>query len=219
MAVVDRVRDLVVPLAAAASIDLYDVEHNGGLVRVLVDAADGVDLNRIARLSRAVSRTLDKHDAVPGRYTLEVSSPGLERPLRTPDHFRRAVGSSVKVKTVPGYEGSRRLSGVLDHVDDHGIKVHDDTGDVYRVGYSEVISARTIFEWGPSSRVSGRKPSGQPAGARSRPSRVSGRKSSGQLARARPHPSRVSGRKRSGQLARARSRPSRRLNQQGDAKS
>lgn len=150
MAIVDRVRDLVTPLASAVSLDLYDVEHNGGVLRVLVDADGGVDLDRIARLSRSVSRTLDEHDLVPGRYTLEVSSPGLERPLRTEDHFRRAVGSKVKVKTFPGYEGPRHLRGVIDTVDSHSIKVRDDSGVVHQIGFGEVTSARTVFEWGPS---------------------------------------------------------------------
>ena len=151
MAIVDRVRELVAPLAEAASVDLYDVEHNGGTVRVLVDADGGVDLDAIARLSRSVSRALDDHDdLVPGRYTLEVSSPGLERPLRTPEHFRRAAGSEVRVKTRPGFDGPRRLSGTLEAVADDGVAVRDADGELCRVAYEQLASARTVFHWGPS---------------------------------------------------------------------
>ena len=152
MAIVDRVRELVVPLAQAASVDLYDVEHHGGMVRILVDADEGVDLKALARLSRSVSRALDEHDLIDGRYTLEVSSPGLERPLRTPDHFQRAAGSEVKVKTRPDFDGPRRLTGVLEAVADDGVDLRAEDGQVSHIAFEHLASARTVFEWGPGHR-------------------------------------------------------------------
>lgn len=152
MAIIDRVRELVTPLAEAASVDLYDVEHHGAMVRVLVDSDRGVDLDVLARLSRSVGRALDEHDLIDGRYTLEVSSPGLERPLRTPDHFRRAAGSEVKVKTLPGFDGPRRLTGVLEAVADDGVDLRDGEGLLSRIAFEHLASARTVFEWGPGSR-------------------------------------------------------------------
>ena len=148
MAIADRVRELVAPLAEAVSVDLYDVEHHGGVVRVLVDADGGIDLDVIARLSRSISRALDEHDPIPGRYTLEVSSPGLERPLRTPEHFRRAAGSTVKVKTLAGFDGPRRLTGILEAVADDGVDLRSTDGEVCRIAYEQLASARTVFEWG-----------------------------------------------------------------------
>ncbi|MXZ95032.1 MAG: ribosome maturation factor RimP [Acidimicrobiaceae bacterium] len=148
MAIADRVRELVAPLAEAVSVDLYDVEHHGGVVRVLVDADGGIDLDVIARLSRSISRALDEHDLIPGRYTLEVSSPGLERPLRTPEHFRRAAGSTVKVKTLAGFDGPRRLTGTLEAVADDGVDLRSPEGEVCRIAYEQLASARTVFEWG-----------------------------------------------------------------------
>ena len=152
MATADRVRELVTPLAEAASVDLYDVEHHGGTVRILVDSDGGVDLDALARLSRSVGRALDEHDLMDGRYTLEVSSPGLERPLRTPDHFRRAAGSEVKVKTLPEFDGPRRLTGVLEAVADDGVDLREPDGQVSRIAFEHLASARTVFEWGPGSR-------------------------------------------------------------------
>ena len=148
MAIVDRVRELVTPLAEDASVDLYDIEHHGGVVRVLVDADGGVSLEAIARLSRSVSRALDEQDLIPGRYTLEVSSPGLERPLRTPEHFRRAAGSEVRVKTHAGFAGPRRLRGILEAVADDGVDLRSEDGEVCRIAYEQLASARTVFEWG-----------------------------------------------------------------------
>lgn len=154
MTVVDRVRELVAPLVEADSLELYDVEHNGGVVRVLVDHPDGLDIDAITRLSRSISHALDEHDPIPGRYTLEVSSPGLERPLRTPDHFRGAVGSTVKIKTRPDHEGPRRISGELVGVDERSIRVRTDD-EVCTVEMGEISSARTVFEWGPTPRPGG----------------------------------------------------------------
>ena len=151
MAIVDRVRQLVAPLAEAASVDLYDVEHHGGVVRVLVDADGGIDLDAIARLSRSVSRALDDHDVIPGRYTLEVSSPGLERPLRTPEHFRRVTGSEVRVKTQAAFDGPRRLTGTLEAAGDDGVELRSD-GATFRIAYEQLASARTVFEWGSGPR-------------------------------------------------------------------
>ena len=160
MAIIDRVRALVAPLAEAASVDLYDVEHNGGVVRVLVDADGGISLDAIARLARSISRALDEQDLIPGRYTLEVSSPGLERPLRTPEHFRRAAGSEVRVKTQPGFEGPRRLTGILEGVADDGVDLRGTDGEVCRIAYEQLASARTVFEWGsgPQQRQRSQRP-------------------------------------------------------------
>ncbi len=163
-AVADRIRDLVAPMVEAESARLYDVEHNGGVLRVLVDADGGIGLDAITRLARAVSRELDAHDPIPGRYTLEVSSPGLERRLRTPDHFRGAVGSPVKLKTAPDFDGPRRVAGVLAGADDDGVEIREAgegadesagdsaAGASRRVGYDEITWARTVFEWGPAPK-------------------------------------------------------------------
>ncbi len=120
---VERVRAVVEPVVAAADLDLYDVELAGGTLRVLVDAAGGVDLAVLGAVTRAVSEALDADDPLPGRYTLEVSSPGLERKLRTPAHFAAALGKKVSVRTVPGTEGERRVEGELTAADDDGVVV------------------------------------------------------------------------------------------------
>ena len=120
MAVVDRVRELVAPVVADVGADLYDVEFNGGILRILVDRDGGIDIDSIKTISKSSSRVLDDADPIPGRYTLEVSSPGLERPLRTRAHYEGAVGELVKVKTFAEVDGGRRFTGTLVGADDNG---------------------------------------------------------------------------------------------------
>jgi ribosome maturation factor RimP len=152
--VADRVRDLVLPILADRHVDLYDVEHAGGVLRVVVEREGGLDLDALSDVTRAVSRALDEADPLTGRYTLEVTSPGLERTLRTPEHFAGAVGETVKIKTTPGVDSERRIEGVLAAADDLGISVRVGEGDadVRRLTYDEVVRARTVFKWGPGTR-------------------------------------------------------------------
>jgi ribosome maturation factor RimP len=158
MTVAERVRDLVQPLLADRDLDLYDVELAGPVLRVVLDRPEGLDLDALSDATRAVSRALDEADPIPGHYTLEVTSPGLERALRTPQHFARAVGETIRVRTVPGDEGDeRRVAGVLTAADDDGITVRTGTDDAgapveRRLAYPEVERARTVFEWGPGDK-------------------------------------------------------------------
>jgi ribosome maturation factor RimP len=162
VSVADRVRDLVLPILAERRLDLYDVELAGPVVRVVVDSPGSLDLDVVADATRAVSRVLDEADPISGHYTLEVTSPGLERTLRTPQHFERAVGEKVKIKTVPALESERRVEGVLETADPGGIAVRtegDTTGEpaVRRLRYDEIVRARTVFEWGSSAKPTGGK--------------------------------------------------------------
>ncbi len=148
----DRVRDLIVPLVTAADLDLYDLDLNGGVLQVLVDRAGGADIDAIAKLSRTISRALDEHDPIAGSYALEVSTPGLERPLRTPQHFAQAVGMTVKVKTKPGTDGERRVEGTIAAADDTTVTVQSADGSTRTLHHDEIERARTTFEWGAAPK-------------------------------------------------------------------
>jgi ribosome maturation factor RimP len=139
-----RLRDLVEPLLSAQDVELVDLELKPKLVRVTVDREGGVDLDTISDVTQLVSSLLDAHDPLPSSYALEVSSPGLERPLRTPDHYRRFQGSTISVKTRPEVEGERRIEGILTDVDDEGFTVNG-----RHLSFADVEKARTVFEWGP----------------------------------------------------------------------
>jgi ribosome maturation factor RimP len=147
VSVSDRVRDVVEAPLETSGLELVDVEHTGALLRVSVDRPGGVDLDAISDASRLVSEALDRTDVVPGRYVLEVSSPGVERPLRTPEHFRRFVGTRVAVRTRPDTEGERRVEGELEAADDEGVVVAG-----RRLAYQEIDRARTVFVWEPAAK-------------------------------------------------------------------
>jgi ribosome maturation factor RimP len=141
----ERVSALVTPLLQARGHELYDVVHGGATLQVFVDGT--FDLEEIGALTREISAALDDADPIDGRYTLEVSSPGLERTLRTPRHFASAIGERVKVKTTPDVDGERRVEGTLESADADGIVVGG-----RRLGHADIERARTVFVWGTTEK-------------------------------------------------------------------
>jgi len=146
------VEALVRPVVESAGLELWDVslrnEAGRRVLRVMVDRRGGVDLEAISETSERVSRRLDLEgfDPGPGSYSLEVTSPGVERALREPRHFARSMGRRVRIETKAAVEGSRNHVGTLVSADAEGIAVSTEGGDL-RLDYADVRSARTIFDW------------------------------------------------------------------------
>ncbi len=155
-----RLWGLIEPYLAAEGIELDDLEVAGSggasLVRVIVDSATPMDVDTLARLSRGLSRLLDEADPLPGSYTLEVTSPGLERSLRRPRHFEKAVGREVRIKTKRPVEGSQHLRGVLTATGPDGVTLETETGGV-TVAFDDVASARTVFSWDAAPKPGARR--------------------------------------------------------------
>ncbi len=168
----DAVRRIAEPLAAEHGLELIDVEwstaRGGQILRVSIDrpetetaappvsavpvsadvgpSVDGVTLDDCVRLSRDLSATLDVEDVVSVRYTLEVSSPGADRPLRSARDFRRQRGRLAKVKLrQPGADGQRVLRGRLLEVADTSFTMDVD-GNVHDVQLEDVGEAKLVFE-------------------------------------------------------------------------
>jgi ribosome maturation factor RimP len=159
---VDDVRDLVIPLVDAAGCRCYDIELSGSgrarTLRVLIDRDGGVDLDAITDVTRAISAALDGSDVIGGPFLLEVSSPGLERPLRRAEHFRSALGETVTV-TYHTDAGPRRVRGELVEAGADACIVATDGARV-TVPYDALTKARTVFEWGEPQPARGKKTKG-----------------------------------------------------------
>jgi ribosome maturation factor RimP len=153
---VTAIRAELTPIVETLGLSVYDVTLTGGdrpTLAVLVDRAGerGVDLDELETATRTVSAALDAMDPVHGRYLLEVSSPGLERPLRTADHFAGAIGEIVTCKTRDDDGHAARLRGVLVTADADSITITTDAGE-HTVALDAVDAARTVFEWGPAPK-------------------------------------------------------------------
>jgi len=155
----ERVHELVEPIASDLDLDLYDVERRSKVLRITIDtrpgSEGGISLDTLALATRLISRELDHEDPISSAYTLEVTSPGLERPLRTPAHFRREIGKDITVRlaghAVEGGE-ARRLDGKLIAADDSTATVLTATGDERTIDIDAVDKARTVFDWSPTPK-------------------------------------------------------------------
>jgi ribosome maturation factor RimP len=158
-----KLLELAEPVATDAGLDLVDVQYRreqaGWVVRVFIDRImnpalgappPAISFEDCERISRELGALFDVHDPVPQAYSLEVSSPGLDRPLRTPDHFRRFRGSVMKATLVEGVEGRRNFKGTIVDVDDApaGAAVRVDVdGRTYALPLDDIDSARLVPDW------------------------------------------------------------------------
>jgi ribosome maturation factor RimP len=151
-----RIWEIVEPVVLEAGCELVDVEHRregrGAVLRLLIDKAGGVSLDELTRVSREVSDLLDAEpEAVPGAYTLEVSSPGINRPLTRPAHFAAYVGKRVHVRTRTPVEGRHSFRGVLSAADDRGVSVTGDDGETHPLAYDVIARAQYQHDFTPGN--------------------------------------------------------------------
>lgn len=158
----ERVRRMVAPIVADLHLDLYDIEFRGGTLRITVDtppgSSGGVDIDTLTLVTKMISRDFDHDDPMPGHYTLEVTSPGLERTLRTPAHFQRELGKTVAIRLRDVVQGERRVQGDLVGADDHGATIRTEDLVERIIPYEQIDRARTVFVWGPAPKP-GKQPS------------------------------------------------------------
>lgn len=143
-----ELEELLASTCAALRVTLYDLELSRDTLLVTVDRDHGIDLDTVTEVARVLSAALDEHETLlpAEHYELEVSTPGLERRLRRPGHFRAVLGSEISVRLVPGNDGQRRFEAVLLAVDESGIEIKD--GESSRsIPFSAIERAHLIFDW------------------------------------------------------------------------
>jgi ribosome maturation factor RimP len=141
----DRLIALLEPVLKDVGYELVEVEFvpgkGGGTLRIYIDAEKGIDVDDCAVASHAISELLDVEDPFPGAYSLEVSSPGTDRVLRTPEHFARFVDNRVKVELIVPRDGRKRYTGMLRKTDGESIELDVDNFSV-SIKLAEIGRAR-----------------------------------------------------------------------------
>lgn len=145
-AVEERAAVLAERIAAREGYELVQVEyvHQSGrwLLRLYIDSPEGITVDDCATVSRQVSTVLDVEDFIPQAYTLEVSSPGLDRPLVKGDDYRRFAGEPVTIRTRSPLDGRRRFKGVLQKFEGDVVTITDHAGEVFEIPLELVSKAR-----------------------------------------------------------------------------
>lgn len=149
MADASRIEALIAPTAEGLGYEIVRVQLSGGMrpvLQVMIERRDRAPttVEDCADASRAVSAVLDVEDPVAGAYTLEVSSPGIDRPLTRPDHFRRFAGFEAKLETRVPIDGRKRFRGVLRGLEDGAVVVDVDEGEL-RVDPADILKARLVL--------------------------------------------------------------------------
>ena len=151
-ATVTRVWELASPLVESEGMEIVDIEfrhegsRGGRVLRLYLDKEGGPSVDDLSRVSRQLSELLDTHDVVPGTYTLEVSSPGINRPLTRPEHFARFVGKRIRVRTRDRIDGRRSFLGTLQEVMENRITLKQE-GTQYQIPFSVIEKSNYEHDW------------------------------------------------------------------------
>lgn len=147
----NRIRSLVNEVTEAAGYELVDVELRGGgpqrVLRVFIDQPAGITHEDCERVSRELGCVLDVEDLIPSAYTLEISSPGLERKLSKPQDFARFSGHRIRVRTREPREGQKVFRGRLEGIEDGRIRLTPESGDALDIPLASVREARLEVDW------------------------------------------------------------------------
>ena len=149
---VSRIWELATQIAGGEAMEVVDVElrHEGSragrVLRLYLDKEGGPNIDDLGRVSRQLSELLDAHDIVEGSYTLEVSSPGINRPLTKPEHFQRFIGKRVRIRTGDMIDGRRSFLGILNEVSGDTIRIEVE-GKPYQIPFSMIEKSNYEHDW------------------------------------------------------------------------
>jgi len=144
----EKLTSLVASAVEAVGLELVGVEYLAqgahSVLRVYIDSEQGVSLDDCSKVSHQISGVLDVEDPIRGKFNLEVSSPGLDRPLFTPAHFERFTGEGVKLRLRQPLNGQRKFKGVIEAVEDGHIQIALDDAQVLELEMDEIEKANLI---------------------------------------------------------------------------
>ncbi len=139
--------DVIEPRAEQRGCSIVTIEVVGAsrspVIRVYIDAEGGITFNDLTAAQAWIGDLLDEIDPFPGAYVLEVSSPGIDRPLRTPEHFSAAVGQKVKLKALRAHDGRKHFKGTLVAADADSVTIKVDDQEVV-LPYEDISKANII---------------------------------------------------------------------------
>ena len=149
--VIERIEEILIPVLQQQGLELVEitlrVEGGRWILRVTIDREEGVQVHHCTAVSRELSVHLDVEDLIPVKYFLEVSSPGLDRPLKDEKDFERFAGRLVKIKTARSISGRRKISGTIEGISDGVVSVILDDGIKLRVPVEDISSARLDYKF------------------------------------------------------------------------
>jgi len=148
---VSDIWSLIEPVVEGLGYEVVDIEYRphptNGLLRIYIDGPEGIQLDDCQVVSRQISSLLDVEDPIPGQFNLEISSPGMDRPLRKVEDFERFSGEVIKVKlSVPTLEGQRNFTGTLMGIKNEEVILEMD-GETYYLPLDTIDKARIVPQY------------------------------------------------------------------------
>ena len=149
---VTKVWELCEPIVNEFGLSLWDVryvkEGADWFLRVFIDKPEGIDINDCEKVHMTVSPMLDEADPIESAYRLEISSPGIERDLKNPFHYKACIGWNVEVRLFTAYEGRKSIKGILAGYDEeNGIFEIDENGTLLRLEKAIVSKVKTVYDF------------------------------------------------------------------------
>ncbi|MBI3597605.1 MAG: ribosome maturation factor RimP [Nitrospirae bacterium] len=149
--IIERIREVVVPILSSMGLELVDLELSGhgrrGHLRIFIDKAGGVNVDDCEQVSRYVGHALDAADPIPNAYLLEVSSPGLDRPLRKAEDYQRATGKLARLKLTRPLDGEWVIIGRLQGLQGNRVEIQSEDREPVQIALADIAQARLEVEW------------------------------------------------------------------------
>ena len=146
-----KTEELLIPIAAANSVEIYDVEYvkeaGTWYLRIYIDKEGGIFINDCELVSRALSEIMDQDDPIEDAYILEVSSPGLGRPIKKDKDFQRNLGDEVEVRTYKPINKQKEFVGLLDAWDKESVTLQMENGELFTIARADIALIREYIEF------------------------------------------------------------------------